>query len=366
MFGGLEDAIGPVITMGSEEHRGNFQGYRNFVLPQIPSLKERIKGKLKIARRADWSAPGSDKVQQALKLPGVDVALSHFLNTMLPFAKIWSYENPKLFIHCHGYDITWDLESHNGEKRRIHPPDYVERVQELPQSIEFIVNSHESEKRLLEIGLERERIHVKHIGVNVGSVSQQLVAKDRLSLLFLGRLVDCKGPDLTIEAFAQAVSQGLRADLTIAGDGPLMTSCKLLAAHRGVQDKVRFLGAVNSDTALRLMSDCDIFTAHSIKGPLTNQIEAFGVAFLEALACGLPVVTGRSGGIIEIVSNNLDGLLFEPGDIDAHANALLTLANNPELRRFLGKNGREKVVNQFTLSREISQLRNILGLSSKA
>ncbi|MCH8923254.1 MAG: glycosyltransferase, partial [Planctomycetes bacterium] len=71
-------------------------------------------------------------------------------------------------------------------------------------------------------------------------------------------------------------------------------------------------------TGERLRAEADIFTAHNCTGPITRQEEAFGVSIVEAMAAGLPVVSGRSGSLPEIVEDRVDGILVEPGDREAH------------------------------------------------
>src|SRR5690606_33177261 len=121
-----------------------------------------------------------------------------------------------------------------------------------------------------------------------------------VQILYLGRLVDCKGPDLTIQAFSLACEQGLRGKLTIAGDGPLLAECEQLRAVSPFAHCIQLLGSVDEPTAERLRTEADIFTAHNRKGPYTNQEEAFGVSFVEAMAAALPIVSGANGSLPEL------------------------------------------------------------------
>jgi len=122
------------------------------------------------------------------------------------------------------------------------------------------------------------------------------------------------------------------------------------------------LGAVDAETGERLRAEADIFTAHSCHGPLTLHEEAFGVSFVEAMAAALPVVSGRSGSLPELIDDGRDGFLVEPGDVEAHADAFLRLASDPGLRQSLGEAGWRKAKERFSCERERAQLRAILGL----
>src|SRR5207249_10069750 len=97
-------------------------------------------------------------------------------------------------------------------------------------------------------------------------------------------------------------------------------------------------------------------------GLISNQEESSGVSFAEAMAEGLPIVSGRSGSLPEVITDGVHGILFEPGDVDAHADALLRLASDPELRAQMGQSGWERVRDNWSLQNEVKELRSILGL----
>ena len=146
------------------------------------------------------------------------------------------------------------------------------------------------------------------------------------------------------------------------GDGYMLPFCRLLRERSPVRERIRLSGAVSHERALAEMRAADLFTLHNQRGPLTNQEEAFGVSLLEAMAAGLPVVTGRNGGVEEIVLDGETGLLFEPGDIDAHATALLRLCRNGQERHAMGAAGRERVASCFPASNDAAGFRATIGL----
>lgn len=183
-----------------------------------------------------------------------------------------------------------------------------------------------------------------------------------MRILFLGNLVDCKGPELVLRAFDIACSRGLRGQLVVAGDGVLRMTCELIRARSRFRDRISMLGAVDAHEGTRLRNEADIFTAHNCVGPIRLQEEAFGVSIIEAMAAGLPIVTGRSGAIVETVDHRRQGILVEPGDVEAHAEALLELERHPELRVTLGLEGWKRARELFSVERERDELRRILGL----
>ena len=269
-----------------------------------------------------------------------------------------------VFVHCHGYDVTFDLRSHEDPKSRCYGPDYVETVQRIAQRATLIANSRTVAGRLAAIGIPPDRIVTKYLGVPVPDAAPPpRPARRDVTVLYLGRLVDCKAPDLTIRAFEQACALGMDGRLVVAGDGPLRMTCELIARHSRYSDRIQLLGAVDGETGAQLFREADIFTAHNCLGPLTHQEEALGVSVLEAMAAGLPVVSGLSGGLAETVDDGVTGILVAPGDVEAHARALLALARDPALRNAMGMAGWRRVKEQFSAEKDSAELLRIMGIA---
>jgi len=307
---------------------------------------------------------GSPRLRQAVQDPRVEVVLCHYVSFAVAHRAAWEGTDKPVFVHCHGYDVTWDLRLARWPHVRRFPPGYQDQVRRLASRVRFIANSRTTRTRLLSIGVPGERIVVNHLGVPVPRTcsGSQAGSERDAQILFLGRLVDCKGPDATIKAFDLACRRGLRGTLSIAGSGPLLSECRKLKRQSAFADRIRLLGAVDAATGGTLRREADIFTAHHCRGHHTLQQEALGVSLLEAMAAGLPVVTGRSGGVAESVIDGETGCLFEPGDLEAHAAALLQLAENPHLRGQLGRAGWKRVKDCFEAGRQTARLRSILGL----
>jgi glycosyltransferase involved in cell wall biosynthesis len=309
------------------------------------------------ARRHD------ERIRKLVQSPETSAILVHFLGPALQLQYLWREIDTPVFVHCHGLDITWEQQlqhKHFGQRR--HGAGYVDSVRALASRAVLIANSEHSADQIRSIGIPEERIRVKHYGLEVRDFAPPCSNRTSdVTVLYLGRLVDFKGPDLTIDAFSRACEMGLDGRLIIAGEGRLRTTCELARSRSPVADRISIIGSVDPETGQRLRSEADIFTAHSCLGPLSHQTEAFGVAFAEAMADGLPVATGASGSLPELIDNGVHGILFEPGDVDAHARALLQLAKDPVLRRKLGEAGWARARERFTIEQEREALLRILG-----
>jgi len=149
--------------------------------------------------------------------------------------------------------------------------------------------------------------------------------------------------------------------LIIAGDGEMRATCETIWQKSKWKDRITLLGTVDWDKAEELRCSADIFTLHSVIGEKSGRVENLGVAILEAMAVELPVVTCAMGGIKETVIDGQTGIFFPSGDIEEQARSFLKLANNPQLRRSLGKAGRLHVTENFSLEREKSDLQKLLS-----
>jgi len=141
------------------------------------------------------------------------------------------------------------------------------------------------------------------------------------------------------ELLAQALQGLLDRDwqLLVVGDGVARAQVEIAFAPLTEKGRVVFAGARDAVEIRQLTAACDVYV-----WPAVN--EAFGMAFLEAQAAGLPVVAGRYGGVADVVDDGEDGLLTAPGDQEAFANAVSSLLQDPDRRRRMGAAARERVL----------------------
>jgi len=134
------------------------------------------------------------------------------------------------------------------------------------------------------------------------------------------------------------VKKELPAKLLLVGDGPDRSDCERLVRDLGLQDDVIFLG--KQDGLEELLIVADIFL-------MPSQSESFGLSALEAMSCGLPVVSSSVGGLPELVNHNETGFIAEFGDINRMAKYVLDLLTNEKKYKKFSKNAREKAVTSF-------------------
>jgi len=169
-----------------------------------------------------------------------------------------------------------------------------------------------------------------------------LAGSDRV-VLALASLVRRKGLDLLLEAFARLDVPD--AVLLVGGEGPERGPLEARAAALGLGPRARFLGRREDKAAL--LAACDVFC-------LPSRLEGLGVAALEAMAAGRPVVASRVGGLGEAVVDGRTGILVPPGDIGALAAALARLLDDRALRESLGSAGPGRIAEGFRADQMVS------------
>jgi rhamnosyl/mannosyltransferase len=194
----------------------------------------------------------------------------------------------------------------------------------------------------------QERCHVIPLGIPIKSFDYcdpSAVAAVRQQygdslIVSVGRLVYYKGFEYLIRAMTQ-----VQARLLIIGEGPLRNSLESLASELGVAERVCFLGKVNHDRLVACYHAASAFVLASIV-----RSEAFGIAQIEAMAAGLPVVnTNLDSGVPFVSLHQQTGLTVPPEDAGALAVAINQLLQNHELRASLGRAARLRAVQEFSL-----------------
>ncbi len=160
-----------------------------------------------------------------------------------------------------------------------------------------------------------------------------------------------KGHRLLLEAFAQVFRTHPTVRLAIVGGGPLRQEIEAAARKLAIDQSVSLLGVRND--VFELLRASDIFVL-----PSQNR-EGLGVALIEAMAAGLPVIGTNLGGIPEIIVEGENGFLVAPGSPGQLADALVKLVDNQGLRVSMGRRGRELYEEKFTLSEMIHRIETL-------
>ena len=187
-------------------------------------------------------------------------------------------------------------------------------------------------------GTDPDRFHP----FEAAALRRQLGLANRRVLLTVGRLVRRKGIDTVLRALPRLTSACSDLVYLVIGTGPDAGRLRALAHRLGVARRVRFLGQVTAAALPAYYNLCDLFALPAREA--VPDVEGFGLVFLEAGACGKPVLGARTGGIPDAVLDGETGLLVPPDDPAALAEAARRILRDPAEARRLGEAGRQRVL----------------------
>ncbi|MDQ2919903.1 MAG: glycosyltransferase, partial [Verrucomicrobiota bacterium] len=212
--------------------------------------------------------------------------------------------------------------------------------------------------RLVSLGCAPEKLRINRTGLplqNFPYVRREAPSNGGWRLLQACRLIPKKGVATTLCAFAIFQKRFPKAELNIAGKGPLQTHLEELAEELGISRKVHFHGFVSQADLLKLYAQSHLFLHPSETPPDENQ-EGIPNSILEAMSTGLPIAATRHGGIPEAVQHGRSGLLVEERDFEALAGAIKEITRSPQTFREMGLLGSEFVAANFEQGVQIRQL----------
>jgi glycosyltransferase involved in cell wall biosynthesis len=236
-------------------------------------------------------------------------------------------------------------------------PDGVGRLNRLltPWTDAFIGVADAHARHLIEgEGFPDPKVHAIYNGVDcerfapqdAAVVRQQLgIAADVPVVGILAALRPEKNHELFLRGAKQILEKAPAAQFLIIGDGPRRADLEELAASLGIANSTHFLGSRSDIPAL--LAACDVVS-------LTSHNEAAPVSILEALSTGVPVVSADVGSVKETVIPDETGRLFPAGDVDAYAQHVVDLLNDPAARRRMGAEGRRRVQERWSLQSMVS------------
>ncbi|MBI4168286.1 MAG: glycosyltransferase [Candidatus Aenigmarchaeota archaeon] len=190
----------------------------------------------------------------------------------------------------------------------------------------------------------RKKTVIIPLGVDVKTFSPAKTKNKNFTFLFVGRLIPYKGLENLIKACGIVKGSGKKFILNIVGDGKLYQSLRKSASDRGVKDRVKFLRSVSDSRLPSIYRKCDVFILPSV-----YKSEAFGLAQLEAMSSGKPVISTniKGSGVPFVNKNGYTGIVVKPRDEISLANAMMLLMDDKKLRLTMGLNARKRAVNFF-------------------
>ena len=195
---------------------------------------------------------------------------------------------------------------------------------------------------------------------DAAALRRELGLADKKVIVSVGRLVHRKGQDRLIESLPEILTQIPQAHILFIGDGPYKDHLVKRAEQLGVSPHITFIGRIQYAELPRYICAGDIFAMPSRSRLAGLEVEGLGIVYLEASACGLAVIGGKSGGAPDAVLEAETGFAVEGTSPAAIAQAAIALLSQPELSARMGARGREWILSQWQWSAWSSRFNELL------
>ena len=182
---------------------------------------------------------------------------------------------------------------------------------------------------------------------NSANLRQSLQLSQKKVIVCVARLVHRKGQDKLIDAMPSILESISNAHLLIVGQGPYQSKLVKRVKKLGLEESVTFVGRINYEKLPEYICAGDLFAMPSRSRFGGLEVEGLGIAYLEASACGLPVIAGSSGGAPDAVVDGKSGVVVNGTDITAIAKIVIKFLRDPEGSQQMGQFGRNWVVEKW-------------------
>jgi phosphatidylinositol alpha-1,6-mannosyltransferase len=319
-------------------------------------------------KRIPWLRPESLAMYARFFFKSLALALTHRFDAIHAFRALpeglvtWAVARltfRPVVIYAHGEELTtW---GHGGKFKAMRFA--------LRHADRVVANSEHTRDTLLEMGIDPARITVIYPGVDVSVFRPGLdttglreslgIRTDEKLVFSVGRLSRRKGFDQMIRAVAQLHAEGIPLRYVIAGIGEDADYLDGLIAEHNAQGIVHRIGAVSEADLPRWMNACDVFAMPN--RDINGDNEGFGMVFIEASACGKPVLAGDAGGTGAAVLDGETGLRVEGTSVAAVAKGLTRLLSGNVDVREMGLSGRSRVQAEFSWESVAEKTRALCG-----
>ena len=268
----------------------------------------------------------------------------------LPYAR--KHKLP-LVVTFWGTDVSALIGSQRYEPRRWR---YVFRAPAIFQQADLMLAvSRDLQELVADLSGRPDAVKLYHHGTDLSRYHPSDAVREVPHVVFVGRFTEKKGLPYGLRAFAEAIRQGREARLTLAGGGEQESWLRQFVREHGLGDRVHFAGVITSEQVADLLADADVVLVPSVVAR-DHDREGSPTVIREASASEVPILGTYHGGIPEAVADGETGFLVPERNVPALADRLITLLDDAELRRAMGKAGRAKMEREFDLHKQVAEL----------
>lgn len=314
--------------------------------------KNRNSLKFKLIRKL-WKKPYSwfheRFILDSLTRNRIDVILVEFGDIAHKFINPIKESGLPFIVHFHGRDAT--------VSRIIEQCDFYKEIFETAEYV--IAVSKRMYSDLLKLGCPEEKLIYNVYGPDDNFFNVNASYSKPKQFLSIGRFVNKKAPHFLILSFLKLLDKHPDAQLLMAGEGELKEVCEHLVNYYGIEDYVKFLGVISPELFRKILSESLALVQHSINAK-NGDAEGTPLSILEAGAAGLPVISTKHAGIVDVISDGENGFLVEECNVDGMAERMLRLLEDTTLAMQMGENARKNILEKFTLDKHIHRLDELI------
>ena len=230
--------------------------------------------------------------------------------------------------------------------------DYLKKV-----NVRYVAISEKIKHHWVERGLDSKKIDVIYNVYQPGDDDalpdkdiSSMSKYDGYKIIFVGRLIECKGIPFLLKSFEQIINNNINAKLFLVGDGEEENKLKKYISELNIKQHVVFLGYRSNPQSFIRNADLLVFPSSE---------EGFGRVLLEAMDVGTPVIGTRIGGIPEIIEHGVNGFLVDYGDVDSLKRSIIAILKDESLRLKMIQGGNETINSKFRVELYRKKLENV-------
>ena len=387
---GVEVALFSLVPSGETIVQSRVAAVRapvRYLAEPLPPLRRRIAGQLRVARhsprrylRTWWYARSRPSLSAGYSTCSTRRCFGHAVQVTAAVLDMRRAGRPPSHIHAHfAHDpalvallvhrltgLSYSLTAHARDLYQIPVTSLAARTADATAVVtccavnaEYIATTVPAQ--------QRAPVHVLHHGLELDRFvpSPSPARSTPPVLLSVGRMVAKKGFDVLFEALARLKRDGILFELRLYGDGPLRAELAAQCTGLGIEENVRMLGECSQEQVRDALAQADLFV---LTPRVTPDGDRDGIpnVLVEAMACGLPVVTTSAGGVTELVRHGINGLVSRPNDVEGIASHLRELLNNPRLGQDLAAAARRTVEADYDVNTAAAELERLFSHAAAA
>jgi len=291
-------------------------------------------------------------LSKSIRASNISLLHIYFGNNGVFWLPLFRKRTIPIIVSFHGADVAVGFNTPPGQRR----------LKQVFNAADLLLaRSHSIRKSMIAAGCSPDKIRIQRTGIPGSDFEyrpRSLPEDGRFQFLQACRLIDKKGVEVTLEAYAKFLERWPNSSLVIAGDGPLRKTLERIAQQLGIGVKVAFTGFLTKEQLLKVYYESHVFI-HPSETTSAGDNEGIPNSLLEAMATGLCSIATRHGGIPEAIEHLQNGVLVEERDFETVSYWMSRLAEEWSLAAKLGRQAAETIAREFDSKTQIEKLESV-------